>query len=177
MKSVDRLLVNLKIIASLPEFCKLKRNKVGCLEIDEPKYFSFLIRFLNGDSRDTTITDIDNVVNLSIDHCKEIVNSRYFSRPKQDIAQSFVFDKLEEEYESKRSTLEAIHQELKKIPNGLENLQKTYCNDRMSVAKIETIISKVNDQIYVIENIFTKQEKKMKETNIGKDGFRKSENK
>lgn len=163
MKSIDRLLVNLKIIASLPEFCKLKRNKVGCLEIDSPKYFSFLIRFLNGDSRDTTISDIDSIINLSIDHCNEIVNSRYFSRPKQDIAQSFVFDKLEEEYNHKRNLLEAIHQELKKIPTGLENLQKTYCDDRMSVAKIETIISKVKDQIYVIENIFMKQEKKLKD--------------
>jgi len=143
MNVIDTALLNLKIISKIPENSRIRRDN-ELIAIDSG-YLLFLKRFIFGDSREKALSDINIIVDFVIDKCNDIINSRYFKKNHRvkHIEDSFIQEKLDDEYSKQYELLENIYINLKNSIGGLDNLKKTYWDDTTAVSKIDIIISKI----------------------------------
>jgi hypothetical protein len=143
----EEVLLQLKIISEINKEKKITISNKS-LEIDN-RYFQFLRRYYNGDSRNVTIENVDKIVQRAfviIDETliKEISNDiekanhkNYFSEDNSHILQRFLL-------------------ELTNSTKGLNNLKQTYGNDSATTSRIDLIIQKINiriDKIHKLLNI------------------------
>lgn len=160
MKVMDNILLNLKIISKIPENGRIKRTELGSIALDTSSSLSSLRRFLNRDSRNTAIDDINNTIDFTIEKTYDITNSKYFTEHnKFNINNSFITKRLEHEYVRQYELLELLYNEMKNSLKGLLNLKTTYHCDITTVSKIDIIISKIKNYILDIEKkVFLKKE-------------------
>ena len=141
------LLTNLKVIGKIPENGRIKRTNNGIFTIIEPyQRFLWITRFFSGDSRKTAVSDIESLIDETIDKCTDILNSKIFRDHKNfDINNSYLLDHITEEYNQKLSTLLEIKDSLEPFINGLKNLKNTYYSDVTTTSKIDLILSKIKN--------------------------------
>jgi hypothetical protein len=169
MNVTDTALLNLKIISKIPENSRIRKD--NDLIVVDNGYLLFIKRFLFGDNREKAMIDINMLIDFVIDKCNDIVNSRYFKKNHrgQRIDDSFIQEKLDDEYHKQYELLENIYTELKNSTTGLLNLKKTYWNDTTTMSKIDIVISKIKNQIYVLEKKIFTSDKLMIETDTESD--------
>lgn len=147
---VSDLLVNLKIISSIPENGRIKRTTDGIrLErIPENILHSHyrILRFINGDSRNTAIEDIKRITKCSIERCKEMENNLFFYSA-QVSEQLFLNKLIKEEIQSIEYNIEILRTEIKKSISGIKNLRHTYKDDSGISCSLDAILSDVEKYI------------------------------
>lgn len=158
MKVLENMLLNLKIISKIPENGRIKRAEAGTLALDENENFKWLKRFINGDNRKKAIDDINNTIDFIVEKCHDILNYKYFEYNKVIIENSFIKNKLDNEYYKNSELIEIIYNDLKNCIKGLLNLKTTYHTDATSVSRIDILITK-------IKNFISELEKKINEDN------------
>jgi len=151
MKLNDRIIVNLKILTNIPENSKIVVTHNGIIKFFPVNYFTSVMRFFYRESRSKSIVDITNIIESTFEICDNIMNSKYFTKGiAKNIEDSFVIEKLNDEYSKQYSTLVSISDELKKLPESLRTLKSTYANDRPMIAKIDVIINRIERYLVVI---------------------------
>jgi hypothetical protein len=121
MKTVEYLLLNLKIIGKIPKHGRIQRSdKKGLIILENnysPLFLSFK-RYYYGDSRDIAIEDLNFIINLSIDCVRKMESS---------------------------VSIANMITELKNCITGLVNLKVTYAQDITSVSKLDILIQNISD--------------------------------
>jgi len=118
---VDSTIANLKILGMLPKNSKLCVRK-GNLSVDVPR-IQGVRRWINGDSRDSTLVHAKTTVNNSIKIARAIMTCPITSMGEW--------------------TLQRIYEELDHAEIGLQNLKTTYVNDSMMVANLDVLIERL----------------------------------
>jgi len=150
LKSTEILLQNLKIIGKINEGGRIRITN-GILEIDNTNW---IFRFINGDSRTTTISEIKDIISIAIDKCKDIVNSKYFDEYYNNNNEEKPSRLLNTEFSKKHELLQIIYTELKNSLNGLSNLKSTYNDDMTIISKIEILMKKIENFTIELEKYF-----------------------
>jgi len=151
MDVVNSVLLNLKIISKIPENCRIKRGN-GIISLDTGN-FLFIKRFLLGDSRERALADINVTIDFAIEKCNDIINSRFFKKNHRYllIDDSFISEKIDDEYMRQYELLEVIYDDLKASINGLVNLKRTYSSDTITTSKLDLIMIKIKNHITSLE--------------------------
>ena len=127
---LNDVLINLKIIGHIKEFDKIRME--DHIEIDSPGYWRGMSRWWRGETRDTTISCLTNVIcGEAFRLIDEIIladtNGQQYPNscePNRDLLQKFVI-------------------ELKNAIRGLQNLKVTYVSDISLKSHIEIIIENI----------------------------------
>lgn len=167
---IDNIILNLKIISKIPENCKVSRNNNGdnqLITLDNKKYTSFfplincIKRFLYRDSRERSVNDISNIVDIAINKSNDITNSVLFQGIiKYDIKtlntseNNFINDRLQSEYTILSESLFNIYTELNACVIGICNLKNKYKGDATITSKIDIILTKINNYTSMIKKRF-----------------------
>lgn len=128
---IDTILLDLEVLKQLHPNDKLAVNLLPgntSLSVDANSFFSKLTRKYNGYNRESSVSYLTELVDKIEKYTKFIVNSSH----------------------------DAIRNNLKNAivsaNNGLKNLQDTYNDDSIIVAKLTLIINKLNDCIIILNN-------------------------
>lgn len=121
---VDTTIANLKVIGMVPKNGKLCVRKGHlCLDYLQAQAFR---RWMNGDSRDTTIMHAKTTLTNAMRIARSIISCAP-SNPDDNNA---------------NWTLYRLIEEIRACEIGLENLKTTYVNDSMMLANLEVIIER-----------------------------------
>lgn len=148
--SVQDIQINLRLLGDLKEDEKLMISENRFLMIDN-RALKSIIRWLSEDSRIRTINFIDHLIELTKRYCESVVkliedsdqeNDHYKTQHRENFEELLRFQGL-----------------LNSSITGLNRLAITYGNDKLSRAKLETIVAKIRtfcdmDLKKVIENGF-----------------------
>lgn len=143
---VSDILVNLKIISSIPENGRIKRTNAGIRLEKIPENILHLhytlFRTINGDSRNTAIEDIKRIIHCSIERLKEMENSLFFYSA-QVSEQVFLNKLIKEEIHSIEYNISVLREELEKATIGIKNLRHTYKDDSGVICSVDAILSDI----------------------------------
>lgn len=120
---IDDIITNLKIIGMVQKNDKLSIS-TGHLKIDKEDHVQFVRRWLNRDSRESTILFIKNVMKNLNDL----------------ITRLEIF-----EIDDKIWIVKRIVSELENVEVGIKNLKITYVNDSYVCVNLDNILSKLKD--------------------------------
>ena len=119
---VDATIASLKIIGMVPKNGKLcVRKGQMCLDTVQAQAFR---RWLNGDSRDTTLMHAKNTINNAV----KINRMLMATVPQTDMT---------------AWTLQRMLAEMQNCEAGLENLKTTYACDSMMIAFLDVIVDRL----------------------------------
>ena len=128
---IDTILLDLEVLKQLNPNDKLAVNLLPgntSLSVDSKSVFSIIKRRYNGYNRESSINYLVELVDKIEKYTKFIVNSSH-----DDIRNNL-----------KNAIMSAN--------NGLKNLQETYNDDSIIVAKLTLIINKLKDCIIILNN-------------------------
>lgn len=139
---IDNLLLNLEIISRIKENDKLS-NQEKILEIDT-RVGQFFRRWFTGDSRNRTLSRIEEIVELTIDVTQQLLEAEYDDSnrtfdEKETLLRSFETNKSEYFQKFSKNMADAIH--------GLNNLKKTYEYDEAIKSRIDMVIDKLTRRL------------------------------
>lgn len=135
---IDQLLLNLEIISRIKENDKLYDSD-QLLEIDT-RVGQFFRRWFSGDNRSRTLSKIEDIVTLTIDVTRDLLEDQYEDNQKtfnekETLIRSFDVNKSEYFQKFSKNMALAIQ--------GLTNLKKTYVGDESIKARIDAVIDKL----------------------------------
>ena len=128
---IDTILLDLEVLKQVNQNDKLAVNLLPgntSLSVDAKSVFSIIKRRYNGYNRESSIKYLEELVDKIEKYTKFIVNSSH-----DDIRNNL-----------KNAIMSAN--------NGLKNLQETYNDDSIIVAKLTLIINKLKDCIIILNN-------------------------
>jgi len=128
---IDTILLDLEVLKQVNQDDKLAVNLLPgntSLSVDAKSVFSIIKRRYNGYNRESSIKYLEELVDKIEKYTKFIVNSSH-----DDIRNNL-----------KNAIMSAN--------NGLKNLQETYNDDSIIVAKLTLIINKLKDCIIILNN-------------------------
>ena len=137
INNLEKLLLNLKIIANLKEYDKLSTSDKNVLIIDSPSLFQGIYRTFYGDSRDETLNKIESIINEIFSITDNLLeksqnNNSYFNKNFDDDIST---------------TFQSIVLNLSESVKGLQNLKITYLKDVSITSRIDLIINKIQNRI------------------------------
>lgn len=144
--SFDKIILQLGVIANVPEHGRLRRDTSGGgVSIEEPSSFQPVFRALNRDSRKKTTEDIGGIIDAAFEKSDDLMNSVYVSM-EYDL-------KSNEEKEKQKvlDNLSRLENSLRDCLRGLENLKQTYTNDKTTTLQILLFHDKVLKKIAEIK--------------------------
>ena len=150
--SLDKIILQLGVIANVPEHGRLRRDACGGISIEESSSFQPVIRSYNRDSRKKTTDDISALVDATFEKTDDLMNSVYVSveydlKPNEEKEKHKVLDNL--------SRLEIG---LKNSLCGLENLKITYTNDKTTSLQISLFYDKIVKKVKEIKHFCSSRE-------------------
>ena len=128
---IDTILLDLEVLKQLNPNDKLAINLLPgntSLSVDANSFFSNIKRKYNGYNRENSIKYLEELVDKIEKYTKFIVNSSH-----DDIRNN-------------------LKNAIMCANNGLKNLQETYTDDSIIVAKLTLIINKLKDCIIILNN-------------------------
>jgi len=138
--SIDKIIINLKIIALIKKYEKLSINNNNTLIIDDHYnlfYIQSIKRWLNNDNRQKTINYIEKIIQRTFDCMDDIYNE--FKNELQK--KNDVFE------EDKENLLFRLSKEIINASEGLKNLRITYKYDSLINSQIQLILDKIRIKI------------------------------
>lgn len=139
--SFDKIILQLKLIASVPEKGRIRRNYDGGLSIEESSSFQPLVRIFNRDSRKTALRDISEIIQAAFEKSDDLMNCVYLHE---------CYDlKINEEkqYNNVLHNITTLQQCLHDSIKGIENLQGTYLDDKNITLELTLLIDKVGKKV------------------------------
>jgi hypothetical protein len=139
--SLDQLLLDLKIIASVKEYDKLAINDANKqLTIDKPYMLQGVLRYLYGQGREQALDYIEHIINGIF-----IITDELLETSPSNTAIKFADDT--------KSIYQNIVHHLTSSISGLQNLKITYMKDIPCISRIQLIIEKIQNRIQKINNL------------------------
>jgi hypothetical protein len=144
----DSYTLNLKILSKIKEGDKLSVNENG-LKIEGPYTLQFFYRYINSDSRFNTI----KYLNIFFNNCKKIIAHKFkkeYMNPNTNNTSNdnYLF------YLYERDEIACFKSDLQKTIFGLNNLIKTYHEDKKMSDAIIFLIEKINTLIkFITQNL------------------------
>lgn len=133
-QKIKSLLKNLKIIASLNQYDKIRTGK-GVF-IDSSSYTS-IIRWFSGENRDANVDFIERVFEDAFSISIEIIGKLQDLTPLKKIHAN--------------QTLSRLMSEIHAAQKGVRNLLITYNKDPVTVAKLQILIDYINDNFFIFQ--------------------------
>ena len=124
---IDTTIATMKIIGMVPKNGKLCVRK-GQLCLDNTVQGQALLRWINGDCRDTTLMHAKNTITNAIKINRAIMAAAAKESPSSSVAWEW--------------TLRRMLSELEACESGLQNLKTTYADDSMIIANLDVIIER-----------------------------------
>lgn len=155
--NLDNLLLELKIISNIKEFDKICIRKN--IEIDAPHLLQSITRKINGDSRDKTISYINDVVMDIFKILDDLLKKEMINENNIVSSSTQLYlnkDKYIQKYNFKDETIsvyQKISQNLTHSITGLQNLKITYLNDISTTSKLDMLVVKIQNRISKINNM------------------------
>jgi hypothetical protein len=112
-------LANLKVLSSVPNGGRLCVRK-GQLAVDTTVNGQCIVRFMYGDSRETSLNHIKNTITSSI-----------------SVVKALMADPRTTETWEHMWTLERMAAEMERCSSGIRNLKATYCEDLSMAANLD----------------------------------------
>lgn len=141
---LNDVLINLKIIGHIKEFDKIRME--DHIEIDSPGYWRGMSRWWRGETRDTTIIFLNNII------CVEAFRL---------IEEIILADQNGQQYpnscEPNRDLLQKFMLELKNVMKGLQNLKVTYVYDIPFKSNLDIIIESIQFRLQKLKEHITFQ--------------------
>lgn len=134
---MDNLLLNLKILANLPQKGRLAFGKNGIISLEDDRIYNGIKRYLLGISRRDAVIEINNVVNTAIDKIDDIINSKWMLEPYNN----------DEIFFNKINDLDLISTHLESSLTGINNLKHTYSTDLGTISTIDMIIDRIQTAV------------------------------
>jgi hypothetical protein len=134
----ENILLNLKIISMIPRNGKIKRSDNGSITLENQDLLVPFKRYLFGDGRRQSLSDINGILEETFSILKILINS------KSLVDTNF---QLTDDNIMVWNQIHVIFKELHRSRLGLNHLKNTYKDDFKIVASIELIIDKVSFQI------------------------------
>ena len=146
MGLLDDLIINLEILEKVPQGGKVTKSKDDILIQQEGQsLITSLLRSFYGDSRHTTVT----ALNKLIEHCHEMsqlmMDSHYL------IPKSTPTHHDHQQFKRLISDLTNLSNHLKRSINGIRNLAVTYKGEAEMVSRLNNIETKINGLVETIE--------------------------
>lgn len=146
---LESILIDLKIISKINENDKICSGNIeNNIIIDENNFLQGIKRYIYSESREKSIEIIEKILSNTFEYAKNCMNSTYINlysiknKPtKHEIEKHF------REY----TKLKNLSIEISNSKKGLENLKKTYKDDKTIVSQLEVFIHKINTNICEIE--------------------------
>jgi len=151
------ILTNLKIISNLKPNDKLTSND-GILVIDTPCYTQGVYRWWNQDSRTSTMTELEGLVNKAFEIIDHIYSSEIKEATGGDIENNYYYKHSQPDHYFKNENsqqLQTFSSELQNTVKGLQNLKITYKDDISICSKIDVMIEKIDIRIKKINQLLT----------------------
>ena len=130
----DTILLNLKIIASIPRNGRIRRTPNGSITLESDSIMVPVKRFIYRDDRKQAILDINCIINEAFAEIKSLLASKHISGDTNS------------EDEEARTTLEKlglVYSELERASIGIENLKTTYQTDIPVTSQIDIVLNKI----------------------------------
>ena len=144
---IDQILLNLKIIANIKEYDKIATTDKN-VEIDKPAFLQGLKRALRGDSRQTTVFKINEIVEQAFAVTDEILSEECNEEINNSNGTKQLAFKEDNSHLFHRFTIE-----LSNACRGLENLKITYKDDIPISSKIDLLIDKIQMRVDKINKL------------------------
>ena len=145
MSLLDKIFINLKIISKIQENGKITTTHPGQITLQEQTMFNAFWRTLTGDSRKSTVSFLQQLLNNVDVTSNSLIRSPYFNNfDSSDMYQVNEHNMILEQ-------LRKLSQELRNSKNGVANLHITYNDDASIEAKLEEIMGRTDSLINKIE--------------------------
>lgn len=152
-----QIIVNLKVIGSIHQ-----NNRICCsgnnlsLRIEYDGYLQSIRRFCTGESRQTAIQSIRDVISVTIGHSKAMTGDQeLIAQKKKDNDDINSYEK--ERYNTYTGNLKSILEKLGTALPGIHHLKtSTYKDDINVVSELDVIIEEIKDYMRVLETHITK---------------------
>lgn len=139
--SLDRIIFQLGVIASVPEHGRLRRDYYGGISVEDPSSFQALFRSYNRDSRRRTTEDIEMVIDAAFEKADDLMNSIYVSSEYE------LKPNEEKDRQKVLGNLSRIENGLSESQSGIENLKQTYANDKNTSIQLALFADKITEKI------------------------------
>lgn len=140
--SLDRILLNLKVLAQLPKHGRLCKGDQGLIALEQDTFYVSFKRFLFQESRRQTLREIKIIVDNASDKVSDLVSSRFLNRD---------MDKSEQH----RMVVEDLGQLLTNIElasQGVENMKlTTYSKDATTRSELDLLTLKMFSTVRLIK--------------------------
>ena len=163
MSLLDKIFINLKIISKIQENGKITTTHPGQITLQEQTIFNAFWRTLTGDSRKSTVSFLQQLLNNVDVTSNSLIRSPYFHN--YDSSDMYQVN----EHNTIMEQLRKLSHELRNSKNGLANLHITYNDDASIEAKLEEIIARTDSLINKIEKALN-----FAETHMNSDAADKS---
>lgn len=156
MSLLDKIYVNLKIISKIQENGKISTISPGQITLESETYWTSFWRTLSGDSREKTVSFLQQLLNDVMVQSDNMIRSPYFHN--YDDTDMYQVN----EHNMIIGHLKKLSQEMQNSKKGIVNLHATYSDDASIASKLEEVIAKIETQIEKIEKAlsFTKTPEK-----------------
>lgn len=138
---VDITIATMKIIGMVPKNGKLCIRK-GHLCLDKSDQVQFVRRWVQGDSRDSTLMHVRNTINSAFKISRFLI--------------SLAIDRNHANYMT-YWTMDRLLVEMTQCEIGLQNLKTTYSLDSMMVANLEVLLDRLNAHKSEVSKFLVKQ--------------------
>ena len=142
--SLDRLVHDLKVIASLRQNDKLCTNGSGMLNIDRPGLFTGFWRYLYSENRMLTISNLQNVFVDAHSAC-----TNHFRR--MDQLYNVNTREAKASYAKCLLVVQRMKHSIHRARFGLKHLRSTYENDVSSTARLDVLNERVGEGLKSLE--------------------------
>lgn len=142
--TIEEILLQLNIISKIDKLSKITVSNKS-LEIDN-RYFQFIRRYYNGDSRNSTIENIDQIISKSFILIDDILNKEVANDIEKGQQKNYFT-------EDNSHLLQRFLLELTNSIKGINNLKQTYSGDTTTTARVDFIIQKINMRIEKIQKL------------------------
>lgn len=139
--SLDNIILQLGVMANVPENGRLRRDNSGKISIEEASSFQPVLRTYNRDSRRRTIGDIGDILGAAFEKSDDLMNSVYVSfeyelKPNEEKERQKVLDNLSR-----------LEKSLKESVNGIDNLKTTYASDKTTIIQLALFNDKIEKKV------------------------------
>ena len=139
--SLDKLLLNLKVIGCIPPHGRIRRAQSGLIAIEETSVYASLKRFLFKEGRRSTVDDINQIILSAVEKSHDVLTSKYLEDEQQGFSQDIKFS---EERQKIIDIILQLESDLDKALTGIENLKMTYHDDLMIVCELNIILNRTH---------------------------------
>ena len=163
MSLLDKIFINLKIISKIQENGKITTTHPGQITLQEQTLWNAVWRTLTGDSRKSTVSFLQQLLNNVDVTSNSLIRSPYFHNfDPNDMFQV-------NEHNTIMEQLNKLSQELRNSKSGIANLHITYNDDASIEAKLEEIMGRIDSLITKIEKALNFAESHIKNEEEDKD--------